>query len=1110
MDFPALLRKYGIDRQKLRHAFGDQTISRGVAYKWQGAVGEMDASQNLFGELEIRAKVKGQHIYNTEVTLHTGLEVEVNSFCSCPVGDNCKHGAALLYAYLDALDQQGCETIYPNDKSAVDLWLDSLEEDAVEPMEGKGRAKSKFRVVYHLDKNDQNELYVRSFKARELKHGGYGKESKLSLHEIKPDSYYQPDVSYTELDEEIASILEGGNSYRYQYENVYPLKGDLGALLLDKLLQTGRCYWQTHMQDNESVESLHKSNERDLSLVWQTSDRLKFLKMDVTPPVSDWFCLQRLFYIDEQRHACGYLAHNHIPLPKLLKLLQAPPVPVDKAFDVSQRLVTTLPTLDVPTPTDLGIEIKTIQDLKPVPSLRLRSVETIEGQRLYLASLAFYYDDILLKPVESSEVSIFLQDNIRYRIHRDLSAEAAFQSILGDVGLIPARELYVGEFDLLDLAMQAESLQQRMMQWDEFVERIIPSLQDEGWKIAFDSSFNLDIQEVDDWYGEIEENEGGTWFQMSLGFQYNGENLNILPLLVDVLKQGQSPEEVRDYLQSQDYLLVDLGESRWVKLPTERVLGAVETLVELFDSESLDDEGRLVFNRHQGMHYNELLNDPALKWKGADELQQLGNRIRDFAGIEAVTPPDNLQASLRDYQQLGFNWLQFLRDYQFGGVLADDMGLGKTLQALTHLLYEKQQGRIDKPCLVVAPTSLMGNWRREAQKFTPDLKVLTLHGADRRGLFDHIHEYDLVLTTYQLILRDQDFYQNQMFYYVVLDEAQAIKNAKSKTSQAIFKLQAQHRLCLTGTPMENHLGEIWSMFHFLMSGYLGTQERFTRLFRSPIEKHANEIRQRQLRKRVEPFMLRRTKDVVATELPPKTEIIRTVALENDQQDLYETVRLAMDKKVREEVSKKGLARSQIMILDALLKLRQVCCDPALVKLEKARQVKSSAKLDLLMTLLPEMVEEGRKVLLFSQFVSMLNIIEGELKKHKITYTKLTGQTRKREEAIDAFQEGDASVFLISLKAGGTGLNLTAADTVIHYDPWWNPAVEDQATDRAYRIGQDKPVFVYKLLTENTVEERILALQSKKKALADGLYADTSDKGASFDQNELIDLLRPIN
>jgi SNF2 family DNA or RNA helicase len=310
--------------------------------------------------------------------------------------------------------------------------------------------------------------------------------------------------------------------------------------------------------------------------------------------------------------------------------------------------------------------------------------------------------------------------------------------------------------------------------------------------------------------------------------------------------------------------------------------------------------------------------------------------------------------------------------------------------------------------------------------------------------------------------------------------------------------------------MENHLGEIWSMYHFLMPGYLGTQQKFNNLFRNPIEKHADDTRGQVLRSRIEPFLLRRTKDIVADELPEKTEMIRTVTLSGKQRDLYETVRVAMDKKVRDEIKKKGLARSHIMILDALLKLRQVCCDPQLVKLEKARSVKESAKLDLLLGMVAEMVEEGRKILIFSQFTSMLTIIEKNLKKLKIKHSKLTGQTRKRAEAIEAFQQGDAKVFLISLKAGGVGLNLTAADVVIHYDPWWNPAVERQATDRAHRIGQDKPVFVYKLITEETVEEKIIKMQEKKQALADALYAKKGKAGASFDQNDLIDLLKPLD
>jgi SNF2 family DNA or RNA helicase len=404
----------------------------------------------------------------------------------------------------------------------------------------------------------------------------------------------------------------------------------------------------------------------------------------------------------------------------------------------------------------------------------------------------------------------------------------------------------------------------------------------------------------------------------------------------------------------------------------------------------------------------------------------------------------------------------------------------------------------------------MSNWRNEAQRFTTDLKVLILQGVERKQYFDRLNDYDLILTTYPLILRDKVIYDTQKFHYLILDEAQAIKNAKSKTTQTIYALHAQHRLCLTGTPLENHLGEIWSMYHFLMPGYLGQYERFNRLFRNPIEKLGDAQRGQQLRQRVQPFMLRRRKEFVAKELPKKTEIIRTVPLSGVQRDLYETVRLAMDKKVHDEINRKGLAGSHIMILEALLKLRQVCCDPRLVKLDRAKGVKKSAKLDLLMTLVPEMVAEGRKILIFSQFVSMLEIIEQELKQHKISYSLLTGKTQKREAVINTFQEGDSEVFLISLKAGGVGLNLTAADTVIHYDPWWNPAVERQATDRAYRIGQEKPIFVYKLLTEDTVEEKILKLQEKKQLLADSLYGDAEKTETIFNQDDLANLLRPLD
>jgi SNF2 family DNA or RNA helicase len=325
----------------------------------------------------------------------------------------------------------------------------------------------------------------------------------------------------------------------------------------------------------------------------------------------------------------------------------------------------------------------------------------------------------------------------------------------------------------------------------------------------------------------------------------------------------------------------------------------------------------------------------------------------------------------------------------------------------------------------------------------------------------------------------------------------------------VRELHARHRLCLTGTPLENHLGELWSQFDFLLPGLLGSSKQFSKNLRNPIEKYGDEQASERLALRLRPFMLRRTKQEVVKELPPKTEILRTVELDGAQRELYETIRLAMHVQVRKAVAERGWGRSHIMVLDALLKLRQVCCDPRLVKLEDARQVNGSAKLELLMELLPEMIEEGRRVLLFSQFTGMLSLIEEAIKQAGIDYVKLTGRTRDRAAPVDRFQSGEVPLFLISLKAGGTGLNLTAADTVIHYDPWWNPAVERQATDRAHRIGQQNPVFVYKLISEGTVEEKIQLMQTHKQALADSLFEQRGTSGAGWTEDDIDMLFGPL-
>jgi SNF2 family DNA or RNA helicase len=425
------------------------------------------------------------------------------------------------------------------------------------------------------------------------------------------------------------------------------------------------------------------------------------------------------------------------------------------------------------------------------------------------------------------------------------------------------------------------------------------------------------------------------------------------------------------------------------------------------------------------------------------------------------------------------------------------------------MLAEKEAGRLDRPALVVVPTTLMHNWRDEAQRFAPTLRVLDLHGPQRRENFDRIGEHDLVLTTYPLIWRDQAVLAEHDYHLLILDEAQYVKNASTQASTAIRSLKARHRLCLTGTPLENHLGELWSQFDFLLPGFLGSQRDFTKRWRTPIEKNGDTARRELLARRIRPFMLRRRKDEVARELPPKTTIALSVELEGAQRDLYESVRSAMQKKVRDAIASQGLARSHIIVLEALLKLRQVCCDPRLVKISQATTVNQSAKLDTLMDMLPSMIEEGRRILLFSQFTSMLDLIAAALNANGIAYVTLTGDTRDRAAPVKQFNQGKAPLFLISLKAGGVGLNLTAADTVIHYDPWWNPAVENQATDRAHRIGQDKPVFVYKLVTASSIEEKIVAMQERKAALAQAILTDDAGEAAKFSVDDIESLFEPM-
>lgn len=505
--------------------------------------------------------------------------------------------------------------------------------------------------------------------------------------------------------------------------------------------------------------------------------------------------------------------------------------------------------------------------------------------------------------------------------------------------------------------------------------------------------------------------------------------------------------------------------------------------------------------------------------QGADGLQSLARRLRaagppapiDEATWSALALGGDASFVLRDYQRHGVAWLQALRTHDLSGILADDMGLGKTAQVLAHLRLEQQAGRLDVPALVVVPTSLLANWQAEAARIAPQLRLLTLHGARRQQQHEAIATHDLVLTTYPLLWRDLDALRAREWHLLILDEAQTVKNASSRAALAARRLQARHRLAVTGTPIENHLGELWTHFDLLMPGFLGDARGFARRWRKPIEENGETVRAALLAARVRPFILRRRKDDVATELPPKTTVVRRVALVGQQRALYESVRVAADKQVRRALARSGFDGAQIAVLDALLKLRQVCCDPHLVKGPALPAGMERAKLEWLEDALPQMVDEGRRVLLFSQFTEMLGLVRERLDALALPHLMLTGDTPagERGSVVERFQALEVPLLLLSLRAGGVGLNLTAADTVIHLDPWWNPAVERQATDRAHRIGQERPVFVYQLVAAGSIEERMLVLQARKAALAEGVLGEDAGRASKFDEAELEGLLAPL-
>lgn len=853
--------------------------------------------------------------------------------------------------------------------------------------------------------------------------------------------------------------------------------------LLQQMVATGRCFWKSHR-----TPALRRGDTRGAPFAWHMlPNGDQELRCEAGAGVEVVLDSESALYIDSNTAQVGLLESPH-SLSLVRQYWGRPPIAPEVIAATNARLDATFPKL---------AEYPVLQSDLSSLTARLTLAAGPE------ARLHFLYNSLAVdssRLLDEHATVRQMTAGTLYEIPRDLTREQQWRARLAQ--LLPS----------------ATDVREA---WLAFMLDGVAVLQAAGWDVEVAEDFPYRLARADDWYGDLESDRRQGWFNLRLGVVVNGQHVNLLPALARYLQttlaggdQASLNTEARVLPETPEgnggcrvgeHWLVLLDDGRYLPIAIERIQRIANTLVELFDRDGLSAQQALSLPTSHTGRVAQLareLNGPTLR-AGDTHLRALLDDLESAGGGARPQPaPADFRATLRPYQEEGLGWLQFLRRYGFGGILADDMGLGKTVQTLAHLALEKQAGRLHKPTLIVAPVSTLSNWQQEVHRFAPHLSVLLLHGHRRKESFALIDTVDVVVTGYSLLQMDSEVLLARDYYLIILDEAQTIKNPRAKVSGVARSLRAEHRLALSGTPVENHLGELWSLFDFVQPGLLGDERHFQKHYRTPIEKDGNRQRAQALAQRLAPFLLRRTKDAVAKDLPPKTEIVETLVLDDRQRDFYDGIRLASHRRIQEVVRQQGLARSQITILDALLKLRQACCDPRLLDVGPGNIDIPSAKLEWLCTVLPELIAEGRRVLVFSQFTSMLRLIETAVTGLGIPYCLLTGETRERAEVIARFQSGQAPLFLISLKAGGTGLNLTAADTVIHYDPWWNPAVEAQATDRAHRIGQDKPVFVYKLIAQDTVEERIMQLQADKHELASRLYTESSGSPASLTSTDI--------
>ncbi len=1044
-----------IDIKDLKDRVPDIIFRQGMDYYKDGRV-----KIKQWDNLSVLASVQGTYPYIVRLSVD---ERSFDATCTCPYNYVCKHAVAVA---LKVIEDQAV-----TDQSSVSVganWREYFEKlIAIQRVDSDFSQEVRWKLIYiiHILENYWN---IKPVKVYMKKDGTYGRVQEPSFNELSAQNVFR-----TSGDLIAISYLERLQS---QQSSVY-YRGRLETSYLGFGLDAGQIFNLLRMSE------LHIKNEdgtigtriRFGKKPWKLSFKLQTNE--------DSYYFQPYFTRDEEE----------IPIDKDTKILTVNPIwfyrdaklnfcdfPLSysyiKSF-IDEKLQLSLSKDEYQSfISEYLAKLPIFPYVEFPPGIEVTEIIKISGKRIYIeemddqlvVSLSLFYNDIEISFSQANDQFLHYDNETRQiiRVHRDRQSENEIRDYVLESGIIEDTPgLFYATFE--------EAL---VWLFDG-----LPRLAELGFEVMGEESLvRFKVKRAVANLG-VNISSETDWFDIELDLKFDD-----IPVTLAELKKALKAQK------------------KYVKLRDGSIARLPEKLIEKFNyllNFGRVDDNNIRFANHHLTFIDKLLVEAGEKKLDALSQEKL-QKLDEFDKIKDYELPDNFVGQLRDYQKAGYDWMNFLREFSFGGILADDMGLGKTIQALI-LLRNEINKNSKKTNLIVAPTSVIFNWIREIERFTPGMEFHVHYGTRRSKDARRLKKYPLILTTYGHLRRDIVFLKEISFNYAILDESQNVKNPHSETSKAVRLLHAQNRLALTGTPVENNTMDLWSQFAFINPGLLGDQTFFKDSFMKPIEKEQNVQVASTLKRLIFPFILRRTKEDVAKELPPKVESIIYSPMSDEQQRLYDKWRQSYRNSIIEQIESTGLNKSKFKVLEGLMKLRQIACHPGLVD---PQYMDSVGKFDALKEMVEEIISEKHKVLIFSQFVQMLQIIKRFFDAENIPYSYLDGSTKDREAPVKQFQEDEnIRTFLISLKAGGTGLNLTAADYVIHYDPWWNPAVEMQATDRAYRIGQTRKVFAYKLISKDSVEEKIVKLQNQKRELVESLISTEESFFKSLSKTDIVEL-----